>query len=189
MPNAKPRTIRPDHFTRVRERTHVLYRCFARHQLLLYIGMTNHPEERLAHHRKNQPWWKYVDHITLQNYPSRKDLMEAEAVAIREEGPKFNIVKPVGVYGERRNYGRNCARLWPEASNFATQVPSNNFLLDYTLERQLYPCTSCNARAIYCEGDTVGCSVCAAQWSFDEWFAMTFRTEADVPGQLSLPID
>ena len=188
MPNGKPRTIRPDHYLRVRERTHVLYRCYARHKVLLYVGITNHPEERLAQHRADKPWWKYVDHITLQNYPSRKHLIEAEAVAIREENPTFNIVKPVGVYAERRNYGRQCARLWPEASNFGTSVPEHNFLLDYTLEQQLYPCVECHARAIYCEGDTVACGLCSAEWSYDQWFAMTFYPEENTPGQLSLPM-
>jgi len=183
----KPRTIRPDHFDRVRERTHILYRCFNRKKLLLYVGITNDPEQRLKDHRMHKPWWQHVDHITLQTMPNRKALIDAEAVAIREEHPKFNILIPKGTYVQRENFGRQAARLWPEASAFSTYVPEHGFLIDQTLEQQLYPCVECHARAIYCKGDTVSCELCTSEWTYEQWFQMTFA-QPDTPSQLQLPI-
>jgi predicted GIY-YIG superfamily endonuclease len=189
MANGMPRTttVRPNHYDKIRQRTHVLYRCFTRKKVLLYVGMTNDPEDRFKQHKAAQPWWNYVDHITLQRWPSRKALMEAEAVAIREERPKFNVNIPAGIYGERANFGRHVARLWPEVSAFSTYVPDHGWLIDQTLEQQLYPCTECKARAIKCVGDTVMCEICATEWTYDQWFAMTFSV-LNSPEQLRLPI-
>ena len=37
--------IKPDHYERLRAETHILYRCYNRSKLLLYVGMTNNPEK------------------------------------------------------------------------------------------------------------------------------------------------
>lgn len=179
----RARTVRPDHFDKLRESTHVLYRCFNRKKRLLYVGMTNNPEDRFKHHRANKPWWKYVDHITLQELPTRKALIAAESIAIQTENPKFNAVYPVGI---DVNLGKKKAhRLWPEVSGFSTYIPDHGLLIDQTLEQQLYPCTECKARAIKCVGDTVMCELCAAEWPYEQWFSMTFVSGAE---QLRLPI-
>lgn len=176
---AKFITIRPDHFDQVRQKTHVLYRCFNRKDLLLYIGMTNHPEKRFEQHRSDKAWWKFVNRITLQHFPSRRLLSEAEAAAIELENPKFNIQLPSGAISELRP-GRRSVPLWSEPSRFGTVVPDYEYLIEQTLEQQLYPCVECHARAIQCEGDTVSCQMCASEWDFESWFAMTFP-QKDTP--------
>lgn len=57
----------------------------------------------------------------------------AEAVAIRTENPKFNVLQPWGPYRERTNFGCAAARLWPEVSAFNTSVPDYGFLIDRPL--------------------------------------------------------
>lgn len=168
-------TIRPDHFERLRDETHILYRCFNRKSVLLYVGMTNHPESRFKQHRADKVWWKSVDHITLQRYPSRRDLAQAEADAIQEEQPKFNIAHPWGA-PTLRAPGRRSTPVWSEPSAFGSVVPEYGFLIQQTLEQQLYPCVECHARAIYSEGDIVACGLCATEWPFEQWFSMTFPT-------------
>lgn len=186
MAKSTPRIvkIRPDHYERLRENTHILYRCFNRRKSLLYVGMTNNPETRFKHHCANKVWWKYVDHITLQEFSNRSELARAEANAIKQEFPRFNVVEPSGGYPNR---GR-ARGLWPDASTFGVVTPDYGFLIDMTLEQQLYPCVECNARAIYCEGDSVSCGLCSSKWSFDDWFEMTFvrGNTPDVGNQLTL---
>jgi hypothetical protein len=44
---------------------------------------------------RSKPWWPGVRVITaLRRYKSRKALERAEAIAIRDEEPPYNIVKP-----------------------------------------------------------------------------------------------
>lgn len=171
MPDDRPTVlkVRPDHFIKLREKVHILYRCYTARALLLYVGMTNNPEQRFRHHRADKPWWKYVDHITLQKYPNRTALAKAEATAIDTEKPKFNLALPGGTaIGPIGN-------LWPHASNFGTVIPDHGFLIEQTLEQQLYPCVECHARAIYCEGETVACELCSSSWPYEDWFDMTFN--------------
>ena len=168
-------TIRPDHFAEVRRNTHILYRCFNRKNALLYVGMTNHPESRFESHRKDKPWWNYVHQITMTSFSSRTELVRAEAKAIQEEKPRFNVVVPTGGLPSP-NVNRN---LWPEASRFGTVVPEYGFLINMTLEQQLYPCVECHAKAIYAQGEKISCGLCSAEWTFDKWFAMTFHNECD----------
>lgn len=184
-PRPRSRKIRPDHFDHVRQNTHILYRCFNRKKHLLYVGITNHPEKRFEHHRVNKVWWKYVDHITMTSYPNRKALAEAEAAAIQHEKPKFNIVQPCGL-PLYVNPTRRSVPLWSEPSTFGVVVPDGGgYLIGQSIEAQLYPCLECQARAIYCEDDIVGCHVCAAQWPFDEWFSRVFGNAA-VGDQMTL---
>jgi predicted GIY-YIG superfamily endonuclease len=173
--NLNPPLLRidPSHFERLRAETHILYRCYNRKESLLYVGMTNNPEDRFKHHRTHQPWWPYVDHITLQQYATRRELAGAEATAIQDEHPKFNVVTPTGT-PTLRTPGRRSVPVWSEPSAFGSVVPEYGFLIEQTLEQQLFPCVECAARAIYCEGETVTCQLCAAEWTFEQWFTMTF---------------
>jgi len=173
--------IRPDHFERVRQDTHILYRCYNRKPRLLYVGMTNNPEERFKQHRVEKLWWKYVDHITLEKFGSRRELAEAEAVAINEEQPKFNVVIPCADKPPSVKSNKRVRHLWPEASNFGNVVPEYGYLIEQTIEQQMYPCVECHARAIYSDGDSVACDLCATEWTFDDWFAITFGKGGNTP--------
>ena len=70
-----------------------LYRLFSQNGELLYIGMTGGPMLRIFHHSLHMAWWKDVVTITLERgFDSRDDLLRAEQVAIRKEGPRHNHV-------------------------------------------------------------------------------------------------
>jgi predicted GIY-YIG superfamily endonuclease len=181
-------TIKPDHYERLRSETHVLYRCYNRSKLLLYVGMTNNPELRFKHHRADKIWWKYVDRITLEDFATRRELIEAEAEAIHSEKPKFNIAYPMGAKPDPNPGRRGDKPLWGEPSTFGTVIHDHILLINQTIERQRFPCVECEARAIYCEGDTVGCELCSAKWTFDQWFEMTFKTTRDTPPGIQMTL-
>lgn len=72
---------------------HILYRCFNADGELLYIGITNDPDQRFAVHAKQTPWWPDVADIKLDhNFDSRYRLVQAERVAILNEIPLHNSV-------------------------------------------------------------------------------------------------
>jgi predicted GIY-YIG superfamily endonuclease len=195
MPKPTSRKIKPDHFDRKRrkqrEKTHILYRCYDRATTLLYVGMTNDPENRFRHHQQVQPWWHQVDHIRLQNLPNREALSRAETAAIQLEQPVYNIVNADTRHQAQSRQrlgngkGKGGFQLWPEANRFGTRQPSEGHLIEMTVEQVLYPCANCKVRGIHCEGNIVACRMCGAQWSYDRWFAETFLN-MDEFGQLRL---
>lgn len=84
-------------------RPHALYRFWDSSDVLLYIGITMNPGERWKQHRAEKPWWFEVAKVTVENYPDRKSVLDAERDAIIAEGPKYNIVYnvPLPPVGER----------------------------------------------------------------------------------------
>lgn len=72
------------------ERT-ALYRLRDEAGTLLYVGITNSPEQRWLQHAADKPWWPSVADLALKWYPSRELALEAEAHAIRSERPLHNI--------------------------------------------------------------------------------------------------
>lgn len=69
---------------------HALYRFFDRTDVLLYVGITADLPTRLKNHRREKPWWVHVHHITVDQFDTRQDALDAEAEAIRTEGPLHN---------------------------------------------------------------------------------------------------
>lgn len=67
-----------------------LYRFYAKNGKLLYIGRTHHIESRFSSHRREKPWER-VSRITLEHYDTADDLCRAEAAAIRDEAPLWNV--------------------------------------------------------------------------------------------------
>lgn len=71
---------------------YALYRFFDPYTALLYVGITNNLQRRVADHRSQQLWWREVASITIQKFGSREELAAAEARVIAEEKPRYNIV-------------------------------------------------------------------------------------------------
>lgn len=69
---------------------HALYRFFGAGGTLLYIGITNSIPVRLKNHSRDKPWWLGVTSITVEHYPNRAAVLEAERRAIRAEKPLYN---------------------------------------------------------------------------------------------------
>jgi hypothetical protein len=83
---------------------HALYRFYGAGGTLLYIGITNEIPRRLKEHNGDKPWWLGVANITVEHYPSRKSVLEAERRAIIAERPLYNDVynRPGRDWGEAR---------------------------------------------------------------------------------------
>lgn len=81
-----------------------LYRLYDADDELLYIGVSSRFGNRWHQHAQVQPWWPGVDHQTVTWFGSREEALKAEAAAIREEKPLYNIV-----HNSALRKRRNCA--------------------------------------------------------------------------------
>lgn len=68
-----------------------LYRFYDKDDVLLYVGITDHPLHRVANHATQKPWWLYVVRATFEHHPTRSAASAAEGAAIINEGPLFNV--------------------------------------------------------------------------------------------------
>lgn len=65
-----------------------LYRLWAAHDRLLYVGVSAALRDRLrSHHRR---LGDLIDHVTWEEYPDALSMLDAESEAIREEDPALN---------------------------------------------------------------------------------------------------
>lgn len=69
----------------------VVYRLFASDGQLLYVGATSHFHRRMKEHRQKSVWWRWAARSTVTRYPSMAEALAAEAAAIRDEAPTFNL--------------------------------------------------------------------------------------------------
>lgn len=72
----------------------VVYRMRDAGGALLYVGVTTSPATRIAHHAPGKPWWREVSRIDLEHFETREEAAAAEVVAIRDESPRYNRVRP-----------------------------------------------------------------------------------------------
>lgn len=72
------------------EDPHALYRFFGAGGTLLYIGITNSIPTRIRRHNADKPWWTGVANVTVEHYPNRAAVLEAERRAIKAEKPLYN---------------------------------------------------------------------------------------------------
>lgn len=67
-----------------------LYRLYDADDQLLYVGITNMPNVRLAAHR-GRGWWHQVARTEVEWYETRQPAAQAEVRAIQEEWPLYNV--------------------------------------------------------------------------------------------------
>lgn len=72
------------------QRPHALYRFYGAGGTLLYIGITADLPTRLTNHRDDKAWWLGVTNVTVEHYPDRTSVLEAERRAIVAERPLYN---------------------------------------------------------------------------------------------------
>lgn len=79
-----------------------LYRLFAEDGSLLYVGASMYTPGRLETHRREKSWWPLVAKATFEHYETRHGATVAEADAIRDEEPRFNVAPghPVAALSE-----------------------------------------------------------------------------------------
>ncbi|NIB43837.1 helix-turn-helix domain-containing protein [Pseudomaricurvus alkylphenolicus] len=70
---------------------HQLYRHFDKDDSLLYVGISLSAVNRLAQHKVASNWYPDVCRMTIENFDSRDELLNAERRAILEERPKHNV--------------------------------------------------------------------------------------------------
>lgn len=73
------------------------YRLYGHGDELLYVGSTLRPENRFRQHSTDKAWWPEVARRDIAWFGSELEAREAEAVAIKQERPRYNVVTP-GVY-------------------------------------------------------------------------------------------
>lgn len=67
-----------------------LYRMFNESGELLYVGITEVGVARWRQHQREKGWFNEVRTFTVETFPDREAVAEAELRAIREEHPKYN---------------------------------------------------------------------------------------------------
>jgi hypothetical protein len=70
-----------------------LYRFWSKDDTLLYVGISRSPEARRRDHMR-KAWWPDVAHGSFKWFRTRSEALQAEARAIRDEGPLHNIQQP-----------------------------------------------------------------------------------------------
>jgi hypothetical protein len=68
-----------------------LYRVFDATGQLLYVGITESPKRRWAHHVRLTPWWGETDHWIVEWHCTRWHAETAEIIAIKLSSPKYNV--------------------------------------------------------------------------------------------------
>lgn len=68
-----------------------LYRFFDADGALLYVGITADLGKRWAKHQSEKPWWPHVTKKTVRWYGERPSALAAEAEAIKDELPRYNV--------------------------------------------------------------------------------------------------
>lgn len=75
----------------MREKPHALYRVFTKDGDLLYVGCSMTPLNRVTAHCKRQPWRRLIASVQVEWHETWDKAREAEAVAIRDEMPIWNV--------------------------------------------------------------------------------------------------
>jgi len=73
-------------------REHVVYRAYDGADRLLYVGCTNDIDARMKSHHTSSPWAVYMARFATEVFETRADAESAEARAIAEEHPRWNLV-------------------------------------------------------------------------------------------------
>src|ERR1017187_10416926 len=75
---------------------HTVYRFFAADGALLYVGCSRKLwSGRMTAHASDKTWYPQIATITLEHYDTLAPAADAEALAIHNESPRYNIKTPV----------------------------------------------------------------------------------------------
>ncbi len=66
---------------------HAVYRVYDSAELLVYVGLSQRPEIRIAYHRSSALWRTLISRWTEEWYPDRREAAKAEQAAIDLELP------------------------------------------------------------------------------------------------------
>ncbi|MGA4864134.1 GIY-YIG nuclease family protein [Streptomyces lavendulocolor] len=69
-----------------------LYRLRDKGGHLIYVGVSNKPQQRWAQHAGDKSWWNEVTDLSQEWFESRTEALAVEAFVIRTETPKYNVL-------------------------------------------------------------------------------------------------
>ena len=72
--------------------TRSVYRCFDADGVLLYVGSTIDVPRRMREHGRYSPWFGRMARVEVTDFQEQNFALEAERGAIKEEGPKCNLL-------------------------------------------------------------------------------------------------
>jgi len=72
--------------------TTFLYRYYSAEGALLYVGVSLSAVARAAQHRAASHWYHEAVSMKFKRYPTRRAALDAEALAIAKEGPRYNVM-------------------------------------------------------------------------------------------------
>lgn len=67
-----------------------LYRYYDKHDVLVYVGITNRGVGRNHEHSRRAEWWPYVVRQEVEHFPDRARALHAESTLIQKHMPPFN---------------------------------------------------------------------------------------------------
>lgn len=106
-------------------RSGVLYRHFDGNGNLLYVGVSVSALLRTKAHSLVSAWFGDVRSITVEHFPTMRDALRAEKMAIRRERPKFNkkhSVNSRGKHGQARDRDLGSQEGGRGSANLTAQV-------------------------------------------------------------------
>ncbi len=129
-----------------------VYRFFATSGELLYVGITTTPLDRHFEHRKDKEWYRSIDSMSFDWYPSRQAALMAERIAIKTENPRWNIAQRAGT-GDAAAWRRLAAEM-PKRTTARALAERAKLLEVYRLQ--------CEIEAITVERDQLQASLAVA---------------------------
>lgn len=89
-------------------RTHFVYRVYDEFDLLLYVGCTAHPENRLKQHKADRaPWLPHMSRVRMEGPYTKAAGFAQEKSVIATEEPYFNSLPSHVSHNARRRRLRN----------------------------------------------------------------------------------
>ena len=98
-----------------------LYRHFDKEGTLLYVGVSLSAVKRLGEHKQNARWFDLISRIEMEPFETRKEVLEAERIAILTENPKYNLRVPV-ISEVKVNTLKGVPRALPNSSEFVRRT-------------------------------------------------------------------
>lgn len=83
-----------------------LYRFYRADGVLLYVGVTVDIAKRFTSHRRWSAWYDKAASYTVAEFETRGQVLHAEVLAIRNEGPLYNRAGNVGWTVEAASLGQ-----------------------------------------------------------------------------------
>jgi predicted GIY-YIG superfamily endonuclease len=68
-----------------------LYRHFDEWDNLLYVGISLSTIQRLSQHKNQSHWFNSISKVTIEQFPSRREALEAERIEIQKQQPLHNL--------------------------------------------------------------------------------------------------